>query len=132
LLMLRVEKVATPATAFTFVVPDRVPADGFVPMAIVMAVVALVTVLPCASCTRSEEGGVGAAPGATLAGSTVNASFGAAPGVTLNALLVAAVKPPPLAVSVYPFPALLTLSGENVATPATALTFVLPESGPRT
>jgi len=45
----RPPKLATPFTAFTVVVPDRVPPAGFVPRVTVTALVELVTVLPEAS-----------------------------------------------------------------------------------
>src|SRR5437773_1430673 len=56
LLRLNVENVATPFTAAIVVVPARVPLAGLVPIATVMLVVAVVTVLPWA---RSEERRVG-------------------------------------------------------------------------
>ena len=46
MLMLRVEKVATPLTAFRLVVPDSVPPPGFAPIATVIAPVNPVTTLP--------------------------------------------------------------------------------------
>ena len=49
LLMLRFENVAIPPTAATVTVPESVPLPGLVPMASVTLVVAVVTVLPCAS-----------------------------------------------------------------------------------
>src|ERR1700719_3969740 len=130
--MLRAENVATPATAFACAVPLNVPLDGFVPMAIVIWLVAaapVVTTLPRASSTLTATAAVIEAPAATLLGCTVNASFVAAP-TTLNALLVALVSPVALAVSVYPVPALLMLKFENVATPLTAVTCAVPPSVP--
>src|SRR5438034_3382565 len=62
--MLRVENVATPATAATVAVPDKVPSPGLVPSAAVTLPLNPVAVLPSASravtCTagaivRSEE-----------------------------------------------------------------------------
>ena len=44
--MLKFENVATPATAFTVSVPDSVPLDGLVPIAIVTGSVDVVTVVP--------------------------------------------------------------------------------------
>jgi hypothetical protein len=44
--MLNVEKVATPLTATTVAVPERVAPAGLVPIANVMLVLAVVTVLP--------------------------------------------------------------------------------------
>jgi hypothetical protein len=49
LLIERPEKVATPETAETVVVLERVPEPGFVPMARTMEAVEEVTVLPYAS-----------------------------------------------------------------------------------
>src|SRR5882762_6141155 len=85
--MLRFENVAMPFAALAVSVPASVPLDGFVPMAMATALVAVVTGLPEASsivpCT------VIAAPAATFVGCTLNTSFAAAPATTLNALLVA-------------------------------------------
>src|SRR6058998_3272603 len=100
LLMLRFAKVATPLTAATVFVPARVPLAGLVPIATVMLVVAVVTVLPWASCTVTCTAGVIAAPAAVLLGCTVKTSFAAAPTLMLNALLVAPVRPVADAVSV--------------------------------
>src|SRR5256884_8474626 len=69
--MLRFAKVATPLTAATVVVPARVPLAGLVPIATVMLVVAVVTVLPWASWTATCTAGVIAAPAAALLGCTV-------------------------------------------------------------
>ena len=99
--MLNVENVATPATAVTCAVPLSVPLDGFVPMAIVIWLVAVVTTLPTASSTLTRTAGVIEPPATTLLGCTVKISCVAAP-ITLNALLVADVKFVALAVSVYP------------------------------
>src|SRR3989440_9108557 len=93
--MLRSEKVATPLTAATVVVPERVPLAGLVPMATVMLVVAVVTVLPWASWTVTCTAGVIAAPAAALLGCAVKAPFAAGPTLALmvKALLVAPVSP---------------------------------------
>ncbi len=64
--MLRLEKVATPLTAATDVVPDSVPPDGFVPIATVMNPVKLVTTFPRASCAVTCTAGVIEAPAATF------------------------------------------------------------------
>src|SRR5438034_261031 len=77
--MLTFAKVATPLTAATVVVPASAPLAGFVPIATVMLVVAVVTVLPCASWTATCTAGVFAAPAVALLGCTVKASFAAAP-----------------------------------------------------
>src|SRR5881296_597329 len=95
LLMLTFAKVATPLTAATVVVPERVPLAGLVPIASVMLVVAVVTVLPWTSWTTTCTAGVIA-----LLGCTMNASLDAAPALMLNALLVAPVRPVADAVSV--------------------------------
>src|SRR5207247_9927302 len=100
LLMLRFAKLATPLTAATVVVPARVPLAGLVPIATVMLVVALVTVLPWASWTATCTAGVIAAPATASLGCTVNTSFVAAPALMLNALLVAPVRPVADAVTV--------------------------------
>src|SRR5690349_6261421 len=97
---LKFEKVATPLTAATVVVPERVPLAGLVPIAAVMLAVAVVTVLPWASCTVTRTAGVFAAPAAALLGCTVKTSFAAAPALMSNWLLVAPVRPVADAVSV--------------------------------
>src|SRR2546427_498512 len=98
--MLRFAKVATPLTAATVGVPARVPLAGLVPIATVMLVVAVVTVLPWASWTVTCTAGVIAAPAAALLGCTGKTTFAAAPPLTLSALLVAFVRPVAAAVSV--------------------------------
>src|SRR5258707_11475593 len=55
---LRVEKLATPATAGTVVVPESVPPDGFVPLVIVMSPVNDSTVLLPASWAVTCTAGV--------------------------------------------------------------------------
>src|SRR5436190_23584835 len=92
--------VATPATAATVVVPERVPLPGFAPSAIVTLPVKPVAVFPCPSSAVTCTAGVMDAPAAVLDGSIVNASRVAAPGVTVNAALVAPVTPVALAASV--------------------------------
>src|SRR5258708_12309002 len=67
---------------------------------------------------------------AVLLGCTVNTSCVAAPGVMVNAVLVAPVAAVALAASVYPDPPWLILRFENVATPLTAATLVVPERIP--
>src|SRR2546429_648018 len=96
----RVENVATPFTAATVLVPERVPLSGLVPIAIVMLVVAAAAVFPFPSWTAPCTAGVIAAPAAALLGGTVKTSFAAAPTPMLNALLVAPVRPVAEAVSV--------------------------------
>jgi hypothetical protein len=98
--MLRVENVATPLEAATDSVPASVPPDGFVPIAMVIELLADVTVFPNESSTVTVTDGVIELPAVTLVGCTENASLFAAPGVTLNVELVAAVKPVAPAVNV--------------------------------
>src|SRR5437879_5815599 len=98
--MLRFAKVAKALTAASAGVPAKVPLAGLVPIATVMLVVAVVTVLPWASWTVTCTAGVIVAPAAVLLGCTVKASFAAAPTLMLNALLVAPVRPVADAVSV--------------------------------
>src|SRR5262245_31169314 len=96
----RLEKVATPFTADTGVVPDSVPPPGLVPMATAMLAVELVTVLPKASCTVTCTAGAIATPAAPGLGCTANASLQAAAGVMWNPAEVAPVSPAELAASV--------------------------------
>src|SRR5687767_6169523 len=128
--MERVEKVATPATAATAVVPDSVPPPGLVPIAMVMLAVEPVTVLLNASCTVTRTAGAMAAPAVAFVGWTVIASLVAAAGVMLKAAEVAPVSGADAAVSVYPVPVRSMDSVENVATPDTAATVVVPDSVP--
>src|SRR5205809_860195 len=128
--MLRSEKVATPLTAATVVVPERVPLAGLVPIATVMLVVAVVTVLPWASWTATCTAGVIAAPAAALLGCTVKASFAAAPTLMLNAVLVAPVRPVADAFSASPIPALSILSLHDAPPILTAATVVVPARVP--
>src|SRR6266566_4287553 len=98
--MLRVENVATPATAVAVAVPDRVPPLGLLPIAAVTLPVNPVAVLPCASCTVTCTAGVIVAPAVVLVGCTVNTSWLAGPGVMVNDVDVAPVRLAPLAASV--------------------------------
>src|ERR1043165_8056557 len=128
--MERLEKLATPLTADTVVVPDSVPLPGLVPIATVMLAVELVTVLPNASCTAACTAGVMAVPATALVGWTVNATLAAAAGLMVNAELDAPVSAPDAAVGVYPTPALSMERLEKVATPVTADTVAVPDSAP--
>src|SRR2546425_11346062 len=127
--MLSPANVATPLTAFSDVVPERVPPPGFVPMATVTLPPNAVAVFPSASCAVTCTAGVIAAPAMVLLGGTVNASCVAAPGVTLKAALVW-VSPAAPAVRVYALPTLLMLNPGNAATPLTAATVGGPPRGP--
>src|SRR5437762_2871141 len=94
------ENVATPATAATVFVPDKVPLLGFVPIATVIFPVNPVAVFPLASWAVTSTAGVMLAPATVLVGCTVNTSVAAVPAVILNAVLVPVTGPGALAVSV--------------------------------
>src|SRR5205814_305718 len=96
----RLEKVATPLTAATVVVPDSVPPPGLVPIATAMLAEELVTVLPNASCTATCTAGLIATPAVAFDGCTVKARFEAAAGLMLNAERVPPVSAPEAAFSV--------------------------------
>ncbi len=98
--MLSPGNVATPATAATVVVPERVPLPGFAPSATVTLPVKAGSVLPSASSAVTCRAGVIDAPAAVLLGCVVNTSCVAVPGVMVNAALVVPVAPVALAVSV--------------------------------
>src|SRR2546426_12492398 len=83
--MLSPEKVATPATAATVFVPDKVPVLGLVPIATVMFPVNPVAVLPLPSWAVTWTAGVIAAPATVFVGSTLKTRAVAAAGVMLNA-----------------------------------------------
>src|SRR5713101_5262935 len=125
--MLNVEKVATPPTAATVVVPASVAPGVPVPAAIATVTVPtkVGTRLPKASCALTCTGGVIVAPANVVVGCTVNANTLAAAGVTLNAALATGGSPVVEAVSVYPAPLLSMNSVLKVATPATATTAVV-------
>src|SRR5436190_713175 len=93
-------KGAASGTGATVVGRVRAPLAGLVPIATVMLVVAVVTVLPWASWTATCTAGVIAAPAAAVLGCTVKTSFAAAPALMLNAVLVALVRPVADAISV--------------------------------
>src|SRR5512143_705881 len=97
--MLRLEKVATPATAALGLVPVRMPPEGLVPIARVMLVF-VVTRFPPASRTSTCPAGVIDAPLAVVEGCTRKPSFAAGPTVILKVLDVAAVRLVPIARSV--------------------------------
>ena len=84
---------ATPDEAALLVVPVSVPLPGFVPIAIAIVALELVTVLFRASVTATVTAGESEVPAVALVGCWTNASLAAAPGLTLNAVLVADVKP---------------------------------------
>src|SRR5439155_1668651 len=96
--VLRPGKGATPATAATVLVPDKVPMPGFVPIATVMFPVNPVAVLPLPSWAVTSTAGVIAVPAVVVLGCTLNTNCAAEPAVMLNAALV--VLPAPVAVRV--------------------------------
>src|SRR6266576_2007542 len=104
--MLSPGNVASPATAATVLVPDKVPVPGFVPIATVMFPVNPLAVLPLASWAVTWTAGVIAAPAVVVLGCTENTNCVAVPAVILNAVLVPVTGPGALAVSVYPVPTL--------------------------
>ncbi len=97
--MLRSVKVAIPFTALRIVVPERVTPLAFAPIVMVMTVLAVVTVLPAASCTATCTPGVTGLPASVRLGCTVKASFVAA-ALMSNPALVAPVKPVAVALRV--------------------------------
>src|SRR5215831_3383138 len=128
--MLRSGNVATPATAAIDFVPDNPPPPGFVPIATVIVPLNPIAVLPKPSRAVTFTAGVIAAPASVVDGGTVNSSCVAAPGTMSNGALVAFVRPPLVAVSVYPTPSLSTLKFANIATPPIAGVLVLPLNVP--
>src|SRR5712692_7241154 len=85
--MLRLENVATPATAANEACPDKVPPLGFAPITKVIVPVNPLDTLPSASRAVTLTGGAITAPAAVALGCTVNVSCVAGPPVMLNALL---------------------------------------------
>ena len=98
--MLRPVKTATPELAFLVVVPVNTPPPGFDAIAAVIEAVEDVTVFPKPSWTTIVGGPDNATPAPALPGCTEKASLFAAPALTLNALLVAPVRPVAEAASV--------------------------------
>src|SRR5437773_1941168 len=96
--MLSPENVASPATAATVFVPDKMPVLGFVPIATVMFPVNPVAVLPLASWAVIWTAGVIAAPATAFVGRSEERRVGTVPRATLRAEQV--VMPAPVAVSV--------------------------------
>src|SRR5438309_457962 len=92
--------VATPATAATVVVPERVPLPGFAPRASVTVAVNAVAVFPCASSAVTWTAGVIGAPAVALDGCTETTRCVAAPAAMLNGALDTVASPPAAAVSV--------------------------------
>src|SRR5512134_2728970 len=126
--MERLVNVATPATASWLVVPPRIAPVGLVPSATDTLPANPVAVFPNASRAVTVTGI--ATPATDVTGGVVNTSWLAAAGLMVNAALVAAGRPPPDALSVYPTPTRSIASVANVATPATAGTDAVPSSVP--
>ena len=94
-------KVAIPDEALRGLVATvSVPLPGFVPMARVMESVAVVTLLPPASCTVTTGWVDRADPPVPLPGCVVKATLAAVPNVIFKELLKAEVRPLLVAVSV--------------------------------
>src|SRR5437773_259316 len=128
--MLSPGNVATPATAATAVVPERVPLPGFAPSATVTLPAKPVAVFPCPSSAVTCTAGVIAAPATVLLGWPLKLSCLAAPAGMLNGVELVPLRLPPLAVRSFPARRSSDLSPGNVATPATAATAVVPERVP--
>src|SRR5437773_1877412 len=126
--MLRPGNVATPATAATVLVPDKVPVLGLVPIATVTLPVNPVAVLPLASWAVTWTAGVIAAPATVFVGSTLKTRAEAAAGVMLNAALV--VLPARSDERRVGDAGLSLRSPEKLATPATAATVLVPDKVP--
>src|SRR2546426_693777 len=126
--MLSQENLATPATAATVLVPDRVPVLGFVPIATVMFPVNPVAVLPLPSWAVTSTAGVIGVPAVVVLGCTLNTNCVAVPAVILNAVLV--VLPAPVAVRVYTDPASTVLCPEKLPAAPPAAWVLVPERAP--
>ena len=99
-------KVASPLTAATVNVPDKVPLPGSLLMAKVMESVTVGTRLPPASCTWTLMAGEMEVVDTALLGSTLYTSWVAAPTVMSKLAEVARVRPEAVASNVYPAPTL--------------------------
>src|SRR2546422_8040167 len=110
--MLSPENVASPATAATVFVPDKMPVLGFVPIATVTLPVNPVAVLPLASWAVTWTAGVIAAPATVLVGWTLKTSAVAAPGSMLHTADLQ--SPLPVAVRVLLVPTYSMLSPEKL------------------
>jgi hypothetical protein len=98
-LNVRLLNVATPAIALTVSVPPRVALPGLLPIAIEIAPVNDVTVLPFASCAATVTAGEMVAPATTVVGWPTTASFVALPAVAV-AVMVSGDPPSPTRVVV--------------------------------
>src|SRR5437899_418183 len=92
-LMLSVEKVATPFTAATVAVPDRVPPAGLAPIATLTFPVNPMATFPTPSSAVTRTAGVIVAPAVVLLGCTVNTSWVAVTVAMFNNALFPPVSP---------------------------------------
>ena len=122
------EKVATPATAATEIVPPIAPAAGPVALISVTVFVALVTRLFDAS-RISTTVGKPVSDVAAAGGAVWKASAAAAPGPSASEPLMTGDSPAAAAPIVY-VPTLSSVTPENVATPATAAIEMVPPTAP--
>src|SRR5436190_1675706 len=105
--------VATPATAATVVVPERVPLPGFAPSATVTLPPSLPTRRPSAPSAVICTAGVIAAPATVLLGWTLKLSCVAAPAVMLNGVEIGRASCRERVVSSEVVPTLLIQSTGN-------------------
>src|SRR5207245_270744 len=126
--MLSPENVATPPTAATVFVPDRVPVLGFVPIATVTFAVNPLAVLPLPSWAVIWTAGVISAPAVVVLGCTAKTSCVAVPAAMLNAALV--VLPAPVPARAEHRPAGAMRRPGKVATRAPAATVLVPDKVP--
>src|SRR2546427_650821 len=126
--MLSPENVATPPTAATVFVPDRVPVLGFVPIATVTFAVNPLAVLPLPSWAVIWTAGVIAAPAVVVLGCSAKTNWVAPP----DAMLYEELRVGTAGSSrrVPPHSTLSMLSPEKLATPATAATVLVPDKLP--
>src|SRR5436853_590749 len=128
--MLTFAKVATPLTAATVGVPARVPLAGLVPIASVMLVVAVVTVLPWASWTATCMAGVIPAPATALLGCKIGRASCRERTPMSKAAVVAHVRPVAAARNGEPVPPDSRRIVEKVATLFSAATVLVPARVP--
>src|SRR5438552_798012 len=130
--MLNVENVATPLTAFTLVVPASVPPPGSAPSATVINPVNPVTTFPASSSAATSTAGIASAlyaPDHCVGKATWDAGAGGA-AVMLKLPPLPPLSPLALATISLHDALPILLNVENVATPLTAFTLVVPASVP--
>src|SRR5436309_3073083 len=122
--MLRSLKVATPATADTVVIPQRVPPPGLCSIATVTLPVNVSTAFPSASRATTGTGGAMVAPavGHGAVGSPgircgVNVTWVGAPALIVKKELVAPARPVAVADGLYALPLWGVLQAANVPPP---------------